>query len=61
MTEAAPSRRRRRAPTEAGLQARAERRAERQIRLAIARIAARTSLPTFRVAAIFGQIVAERD
>jgi hypothetical protein len=49
--------RRRREPTEAEKQARAE----RMIRLAILRIATRTTLPRFRVAAIFGAIVSERD
>jgi len=61
MTALHPSPRRRRGLTDAEKQARAERRAERQIRLAIARIAARTSLPRFRGAAIFGAIVAERE
>jgi hypothetical protein len=56
-----PSPRRRREPTEAERQARAERRAERMIRLAILRIGTRTALPRFRVAAIFGSIVSERD
>ncbi len=56
-----PSPRRRREPTEAEHQARAERKAERQIRLAIARIAARTSLPRIRIVAMFGAIVAERE
>jgi hypothetical protein len=54
-------RRRRREPTEAERQAKQERQAERLIRLAILRIATRTTLPRFRVAAIFGAIVAERE
>jgi hypothetical protein len=56
-----PPPRRRPELTEAQKQARAERRAERMIRVAILRIGARTALPRFRVAAIFGAIVAERE
>jgi len=53
--------RRRRPLTPEQVQEKAERRADALVRVAIARISSGTGLPPYRIAAVSGRLLAERD